>query len=201
MNMHPIDEVMESAARAHLPAPRGTVLGQTEIHVKGNAVLVPSAQIQGRTVIVTGRWMKTATVQDEELVEGETIEDPDAFVSELRKSRLNADIFTFAQKLCQTVPRYKYQLEWDNLAIIPITTFSDWWEKRVDASVRRAVRKAEKSGIVVSAGNLDDAFVEGITKINNETPIRQGRPFWHFDKSFDAVRDENSTYAERNTFL
>ena len=67
--------------------------------------------------------------------------------------------------------------------------------------MRRAVRKAAKAGVVVKVAEFDDAFVQGIVSINNETPIRQGRRFWHFQKSFDAVKRENSTYAERNAFL
>ena len=62
---------------------------------------------------------------------------------------LDADIFTFAQKLPDTVPKHGYHLEWDNLAVIPITTYSHWWDKRVESSVRRAVRKATKSGVIV----------------------------------------------------
>ena len=124
-------------------------IGHTEIGIRGKAVSVPSAQIDGRTVIATGKWLKLAAAQDEELIEGETVLDPQSFVSKLKESGLNADMFTFAQKLPDTTPKYAYHLEWDNLAIIPITTFSDWWEKRIEPSVRRAVRKAAKLGLVV----------------------------------------------------
>jgi hypothetical protein len=48
---------------------------------------------------------------------------------------------------------------------------------------------------------LDEAFVKGIASINDETPIRQGRAFWHYQKSLDEVHRENSTYPERNIFL
>jgi hypothetical protein len=173
----------------------------SEIRVKGKTVFVPSVQIGGRTVITNGKWLKVASVQDEDLLEGETVADPASFVLQLKKSGLHVDIFTFAQKLPVTTPKYKYHLEWDNLAAIPITTFSDWWEKRIEPSVRRAVRKATKSGVVVKLVELDDDLVKGIVNINNESPVRQGKPFWHFQKSFDAVKRENSTYAERNAFL
>jgi hypothetical protein len=173
----------------------------TEIRVKGRNVSVPSAQIGGRTVIIGGKWLKTAVVHDEEHVEGETVADPDSFASQLKGTGLNADILTFAQKLPDVAPRFKYHQEWDNLAVIPITTFSDWWEKHVESSVRRAVRKAAKSGVVVELSELDDQFVNGIVGINNETPIRQGRTFWHFQKSFEEVKRENSTYQGRNAFL
>lgn len=182
------------------PERRIAGISNTEIHVKGKTALVPSAQIDGRTVITSGKWLKIASVQDEDLLEGETVANPTSFVLQLKKSKLNADIFTFAQKLPSTTPKHKYHIEWDNFAVIPITTFSDW-ERRVESSVRRAVRKAAKAGVVVKLAELDNTFVQGIVSINNETPIRQGKPFWHFQKSFDAVKRENSTYAERNAFL
>jgi hypothetical protein len=176
-------------------------INHTEIRVKGRPVSVPSARIEGTNVLRTGGWLKIAMPQDEELIEGEPIREPESFVSQLKESGLMADVFTFAQKLPDTVPKYSYQMEWDNLAVIPITTFSDWWDKRVESSVRRAVRKAAKLGLVVKVAEFDDEFVKGIVGINNETPIRQGRAFWHYQKGFEAVKEENSTYAERNGFL
>ena len=176
-------------------------VNHTEIYVKGKPLCVPSVQIDGRTVISTSKWLKIATVEDEDLLEGDTVANPPAFLLQLKKSNLNADVFTFAQKLPTTIPKYEYHFEWDNFAVIPITTFSEWWETRVDAGVRRAVKKAAKTGVVVKLAKFDDAFVQGIVNINNETPVRQGKPFWHFQKSFNAVKKENSTYAERNDFL
>jgi hypothetical protein len=175
-------------------------IGRTEIRVRGKSVFLPSVQIDGRTVITNGKWLKTASIQDEELLEGETITDPGLVVLRIKETG-TADLFTFVQRLPDTTPKYRYHLEWDNVAVIPITTFSDWWEKRVDPGVRRAVRKATKAGVVVKLVEFDDTFVQGIVSINNETAIRQGKPFWHFQKSFDAVKRENSTYAERNAFL
>jgi hypothetical protein len=140
-------------------------------------------------------------VQDEDLVEGEVVAEPESFILRLQQTGLNADLFTFPQKLPDISPKYAYHMEWDNFAVIPITTFSNWWDKRVESSVRRAVRKAAKAGVAVKLVKFDDAFVQGIVGINNETPIRQGRLFWHFQKSFEAVKRENSTYEERNTFL
>jgi hypothetical protein len=176
-------------------------IDHTEIRIKGKAVSIPSTRIEGTNVLRSGRLLKIALPQDEELIEGETVRDPQSFVSQLKASGLNADIFTFAQKLPDTAAKYSYHVEWDNLAVIPITTFSEWWDKRVESSVRRAVRKATKSGIDIKVSELDDEFVKGIVGINNETPTRQGRAFWHFQKSFDEVKQENSTYPGRNAFL
>jgi hypothetical protein len=189
--------VCETSAEAGRPT---MTVNQTEIRVKGKNVFAPSVQIDGRTVIATGSWLRFAAVQDEDLTEGELIADPASFIQQLRKGGLKADIFTFAQKLPDTEPKYTYRMEWENLAVIPITTVSDW-QKRAESSVRRAVRKSEKEGVTVQLSELDDAFVQGIVGINNETPTRQGRRFWHFQKSFEAVKEENSTYADRNLFL
>lgn len=176
-------------------------ISQTEIRVKGKPVRVPSAEIQGRTVITSGNWLRIAAAQDEDLIEDDTVADPKSFVSHLKQTGLNADIFTFSQRLPEITPKHKCHLEWDNLAVIPITTFSDWWDNRVESSVRRAVRKAAKLGLVVKRAEFDDEFVRGIVSINDETPVRQGKAFWHFQKSFEAVKQENSTYSERNVFF
>jgi len=176
-------------------------IGHAEIRIKGKNVHVPAAQIQGRTIITNGRLLKMATVQDEDLAEGAIVADPESFVRQLQELGLGADIFSFAEKLPNTTPRYGFHFEWDNLAVIPITTFSEWFKNRAESSVQRAVRKAAKLGVVVKVAELDDTFVNGIMNINNETPIRQGRAFWHFQKSFEDVKRENSTYAARNTFL
>jgi hypothetical protein len=176
-------------------------VNQTEIRVKGKNVYVPSTEIAGRNVINSGRWLKLATIQDEDLVEGEMVADPESFAAQLKKSGLNSDIFTFVQKLPDVTPKYKYHTEWDNLAVIPITTYSNWWDKQVEPSVRRAVRKATKSGVIVKRVEFTDEFVKGIVSIHNESPVRQGKAFWHYQKSFEAVKEEYSTYADRNVFL
>jgi len=69
----------------------------TEIHLRGKSTCVRSAQIDGRIVIATGKWLKTAAVKDEEFVEGEIVADPELFVSGLKETGLSADIFTFGQ--------------------------------------------------------------------------------------------------------
>lgn len=67
--------------------------------------------------------------------------------------------------------------------------------------MRRAVRKAAKVGVVVKRAELDEQFLDGIVSIYNETPVRQGKPFWHFQKDRAVVMREASTYPERNHFL
>jgi hypothetical protein len=174
---------------------------EAAIQVRGKDVRTRAVEIEGRTVAVTGRWLRTAAVKDEDLVEGEVIADPDSFVARLKASRLRSDVFTFAQKLPDTEPRYRYRMEWDNLAVIRVTTFAEWWNKQVEPSVRRAVRKGAKVGVVARTATLDDGFVQGIAGIYNETPIRQGRAFWHYQKDLETVRRENGTYPDRSVLI
>jgi hypothetical protein len=173
----------------------------TEIRVRGKVVLVPSAQVLGRTVITTGKWPKVASIQDEHLAERDFSIGAASLIEALKQTGLKADIFTFAQKLPDIVPRHSFYLEWDNLAVTPITTFSDWWERRINRARRKAVRKSAKVGMVVKQAEFDDDLITGIVKINNETPVRQGKPFWHFNKSFAEVTADNSSYPERSIFL
>ena len=49
--------------------------GRAQTHFKGVTLTVPSTRIGERTVITTGRWLKMAQVQDEELVEGDIVAD------------------------------------------------------------------------------------------------------------------------------
>jgi hypothetical protein len=172
-----------------------------DIRIKGKTIRVPSVCINGRTVIATGKWLKTAAVLDEELVEGETVPDPELFLARLKDAELKSDIFTFAQKLPDISARHEYHLEWDNAAVIPITSFSDWWEKRAEYDVRKAVKRAKKLGVVVELSEFNDAFVDGICRIYNESPVRQGTAFWHYQKHFDVVKRENSTYLDRSAFI
>ena len=176
-------------------------LNQTEIRVQGRPVMVPSVELNGNTVITTGKWLKTAALRDEELVEGDPVGDPKLFVKGLKDTALPADILTFSQRLPDITPRYAYYLEWESMAAIRITTFQDWLHRRVEYDVRKALKKAAKLGVSVRTVAFDDALISGIVRIYNESPIRQGKRFWHYQKSFETVKMEKSTYLERSEFI
>jgi hypothetical protein len=178
-----------------------TGVNSIEISSSGKTIMVPATQINERTVIVTGRGLKTAAVQDAEFVEGEPVDNPEVFIRQLKRSGLQTDIFTFPQHLPDVTPKYRYHLEWDSMATIPITTFQDWLEKRVEYDVRKALKKATKLGVVVKAVEFNDDLVRGIMGIYHECPIRQGKPFWHYGKDFETIKSEKSTYLDRSEFI
>lgn len=171
-----------------------------EIAARGKTIRVNSAQIDGRTIIVNGGLIKTATVFDEEFVEGNVIHDPRGFLSKLLESGLQADIFTFAEKIYEAEQKHPYPFEWDNAAVACTTSFKDWWEKLPQES-RKNVRRAAKRGVIVQLASFDEKFIQGIKEIYDEMPVRQGRRFWHFGKDLETVKSENGTYLDRSEFI
>ena len=162
---------------------------------------MPAITVCGVHVLCTGRIPRTGEIFDEYWLDQRDLPAPESVIVELRGRADRPDIFTFAQRVPETQPRYNYRYEFDNYAVLSISTYESWFENEIPASTRRNVRAANKRGIVVRVAPYDDAFVKGIMSIYNEAPIRAGRRFWHFGKDFDTVKRENGTYADRSTYL
>lgn len=171
-----------------------------ETRVKGKNFQVPAAEIEGRTVIVRGRWFKIASVRDESVTEGELVRNPQVFAAQLQDSGLKPDVLTFFQRPPDVKPRFPYPVEWENYAVIPITTFEAWWES-LPQEARKNTRRAARRGVVVKVVAFDDKLAQGIHKICNESPVRNGRRFWHYGKDFETVKREHATYLERSEFI
>jgi len=162
---------------------------------------VPSLCAEGATVTATGKWMKIAAVRDEQWLDGKAFGDVRLLISRIQASELGADLFTFAQNAPDVDPRHTYLHEWDAAAVIPITAYTEWLEKRAAQDVRVAIRKASRLGVTVRVAEYDENFVRGIVEIYNESPVRQGKAFWHYQKDFDTVARENGTFLDRSTFI
>lgn len=202
MIMHAGGQASTSDSEASLPSRRASApFVYAEIRVKGKAVSVPSVEIDGRTIVTTGKWLKVAAVRDEALVEGDTITNPESFVFRLKSSQLKADLLTFAQRLPNITPKHPYKIEWENLAVIPITSFSQWWKERTEYSIRKGVNRAKKLGVTARVTEFNDQLVEAICRIYDETPVRQGKSFWHYQKDFQSVRCALATYLDRSIFI
>jgi hypothetical protein len=176
--------------------------GKLEISVKGDWVQVPALQVNGTNILVRGRWLKVASVHDEAWLEAE-LEDPELCIKRLKEKKagaFRADIFIFTQKIPAITPKYSYPLEWESVAAIPLTTFQNWWEKLPQES-RKNVRRSQKRGVVVKVKNFDDDLIRGIMEVNNDSPVRQGRRFTHYGKTFDQVKKDYSAFLGRSDFI
>ncbi len=152
----------------------------------------------GRDIQVQGRLFRIARLDGDKY---KFLDDPEPVLAGLRKSDARVDIFTFMQKLPETSPKYPYPMEMDNLAVLSISTFDQWWTKQVDNKTRNMVRKSEKKGVVLREVPFDDALVQGIWEIYNESPIRQGRRFPHYGKCINSVRQMSSTFLDTSIFI
>lgn len=155
-------------------------------------------EICGKEIRTKGKLVRIAFIDAEGY---QFLQDPEMARESIRKSGRRADLFTFIPPLSNPSPKYAYPMEWDNLAALRVVSFENWMKNQIDYKVRNKVRKAEKNGISVREVPFDDSFVKGISAIYNESPIRQGKPFWHYGKDLPEVARMNATFMDRSIFL
>ncbi len=129
------------------------------------------------------------------------VDDPECLLDGLRRSGKRVDLFTFIQNPSETEPKFNYPMEWDNLAVLPVSTFDVWWTKQIGFKARNKAKQAQKKGVTIREVAFDDNLVRGIWEIYNETPIRQGRAFPHFGKNIETVRRVSATYLDSSVFI
>ncbi len=155
-------------------------------------------RVCGKEIRVEGRLIRIARLEAEKY---KFVDDPLPIIESLKKSEDRIDLFTFMPRVVDIGAVYSYPAEWDNLAVLAISTFDKWWTQQVDAKTRNMVRKSEKKGITIKEIPFEDTLVRGIWEIYNECPIRQGRPFSHYGKDIETVRREESTFLDSSLFL
>lgn len=155
-------------------------------------------QICGKDILIEGKLVRIARLNAEGY---DTLVDPQSALKEIRQCGRRVDLFTFVEKLADPSRKFDYHTEPDNLAALPVSTFDHWMSKQIDFKARNKARKCGKAGVIVKEVGYDDDFVRGISAIYNESPVRQGKKFWHYGKSFDEVRRMNGTYLDRSIFL
>jgi hypothetical protein len=162
---------------------------------------VPAIRVGQRTIIVSPGWLRIAEVRDEAWLDEEGAVDPEVCVTAIKQAKVRVDLFTFSQKPPDVGPKHPYRMEWENVAAVDTSDFASWWEHRIPQETRKNVRRAARRGVVVRDAELSDEFLRGIVAINNETPVRQGRRFWHYGKSLAEVERDYSTLTDRSAYL
>lgn len=176
-------------------------LKHVRISVKGKPKDIPAIDIEGTLISITGKMLKIARIHGEKWEYGDGIRDIPILANQIKRARLGVDIFTFSQKLPNITPAHNYHLKMDNFAVIHLSTFEHWWKRQIPYSTRKAVNKSNRMGVITKIAVFDDTLVNGIADIYNESPVRQGKPFWHYGKSMAVVREENQTYLDRSEFI
>ena len=175
--------------------------GTIDVRVRGRTTTVRAVTVGDITVVSMRRFPKIGEIFDECWLERSRLPPIALVIAGLRNKKGGPHIFTFAQRVPDAEPAYAYYYELDNYAVLPVSTYDEWFGRQIPSSTRQMIRASAKRGTVVRASAYDDAYIEGIMSIYNEIPVRRGRQFWHFGKSFEAVKAENETYAERSTYL
>lgn len=155
-------------------------------------------QVCDKEVLIKGKLVRIARLDAEGY---DCLEDLEAALKALDRRTKRIDVFTFVQKVSETSPKYSYPMEWDNMAALPVSTFDYWMKHQIDFKVRNKVRKAAKNGITVREVPFDDALLRGISDIYNESPVRQGKRFWHYGKDLESLRKMKATFLDRSIFI
>jgi hypothetical protein len=155
-------------------------------------------KVCGRKIKVHGRLIRVGRLDAEKY---HFLDDPQPVLDGLRKSGTRVDLFTFMQRLPESEPKFRYPMEWDNFAALPVSTFDHWWNQQIGFKARNKAKQAEKKGVTLREVPFDDALVKGIWEIYNECPVRQGRPFTHYGKDIETVRKEEATYLDSSIFI
>lgn len=171
------------------------------ISVKGKVRSASALKMGDHIIVTSGRFVRTAKVFDAYWLEAAKLPPPSTVIEALRRLDAPPDLFTFTQRVPYTQPQFDYYHQWDNVAAIPVSTYEHWLQKQISSASRRNIKTADKKGVVVRASAFDEAYIRGIMSISDESPIRAGRRYWHYGKSFAEVDAEQGTYRDRSTFL
>jgi len=154
--------------------------------------------ICGKPIKVSGRLLRIARLDGDKY---EFPDHPEEVLAGLRKSGTRIDLFTFLQGFAASPAKYSYPMEWDNLAVLQVSTFEHWWNKQIRSYPRNRARQAEKRGVVLREVPFSEALLEGICEIYNECPIRQGRRFPHYGMNPESAHKYAGTFPDRSIFI
>ena len=122
-------------------------------------------------------------------------------MSQLRAAKSGADLFTFLQETAERAPRFGFHREAEQISVIPVSNYDHWWKKQLNDKTRNMIRKSQKAGLEVRVSEFNDEFVRGIVGIYDESPMRQGKPFAHYQKPFETVREDNASYRDISDYI
>jgi hypothetical protein len=180
----------------------GESIQSVKFRIKGQWVSIPVLEVDGDKLITRGKWLKIAWVRGEEMKERE-LETPERYLTALKNPKnklIKADIFTFTQKIPATNPKYRYPMEWESVAAIPLASYKQWWES-LPQETRKNVRRSQKRSVEIRIKEFDDDLIEGLRGVNDDCPTRQGMKNAYYGLTAEETRDRFSEFVGTCDFL
>ena len=170
-----------------------------ETLINGSPSKITCVNLGTETYTISRGPVSVAQLEDEWF---DDVLDPEKVIRILKDAASGRpDIFTFWERVPAGEPKYPYHFEWESLAVLPVSTYENWFNKQIKGTTRNMIRKSQKAGIQVRDCVFDENFVRGMTGIFNETPVRQGRSFWHYGKDIKTVQQQFSRYLYREDLI
>jgi hypothetical protein len=154
-------------------------------------------QIDNTEISLNGKFFRIAKLYHEWF---EFLDEPAALVEKMKKNKPIPDLFTFVQETHVPRPEFPFHRETAFASVLTIKSFDDWWDN-LHFKARNKARKAQKTGVEIHETELNEVFIRGVEKVYNESPLRQGRKFTHYGKSFDQIKEDLSSFKDKSIFI
>ena len=177
------------------------IVCQETIRFKGEPVQCDAVRVDDQTFFLSGKFLRTATLSRDKDEWQQDIKNPEEVIRALKSCEARVDIFKFWQRIPETEAKYPYYKEWRDVAAIPVTEYEHWLRKQISSKARNKVKKSSKFGVVIQETELNDELVRGIMDIFNQSPVRRGKPFWHYGKNFETVKRDMFLDLEESIFI
>ena len=174
------------------------MITKDEVRWRGVSKVKPAVHVEGKTFIIHGRFLKTARLKQQW---EQDLDHPADAIRALKCAASRIDMLRFWQRIPDSEVRHQYYNEQREIAAIPVSTFDHWWKKQVNTKTRNMVRKSKKLGVTIEEVEFSDELVRGIVGVFSESPVRRGKPFWHYGKNFETVKREMSADLDRAIFI
>ena len=177
------------------------MMQQQTTYFRGVPVTFDVVEADGQKFTISGKFLKMAALAVETTEWLEDVNNPEAVIKVLKSCPAKVDLLRFWQRIPDSEAKFQYYKEWRHIAAIPVTTYARWLEKQISPKARNKIRKAQKQGVVTSEVEFNDDFVREIMVIFNQSPVRQGMPFWHYGKDFETVKREVGQDMKESIFI
>ena len=149
--------------------------------------------IEGKKISVSGKVFRSGRLRHEWC---DFLEDGPAAIRTMQQGRSSCDLFTFVYELSDSDRECPYHKETASAAVLSIKSYDDWWDG-IGFKARNKIKKGLKSGVTLRPAELDETFARGVQAIYDETPVRQGRKFYHYGKSAAEIKMELQSFHDR----